>query len=195
MAVPIGDFAQDPRGFQLPVPNSPVQAMDPVFNQRFSMPKPTKKHGMFGNADWGSAISAALNGYLAAGGNPVGQMGLQQLHQKKMDEQRQAAEAAQYQRQLLDQRSNFMFEQDYKAAHPSPVNNDTVADYQFIVDKLGPDEAKNYLRTKTNPVVMTPYGPMPYSAVTGARPEVGAVIDDPRLQGGQTPPASGNFPY
>ena len=81
--------------FDLPVPNAPVQ-----------------RGGMFGGGkpDWGSAIAAALNGYLAAGGNPAGQMGLQALHQKKMMEQRQAQEAAQYEMQRQHGREDKQWE-------------------------------------------------------------------------------------
>ena len=158
-------------------------------------PKP-KRGGMFGNADWASAISAALNGYLAAGGNPAGMAGLQQLHQQKMLEQQQALEAQQYARERQDKRDDFTFEQQYKADHPTPVNNDTVADYRFITQTLGPEAGKQFLQSKSNPIVMTPYGPMPYSSVAAPQAPIKPVgtltpIDD----GGPTPPASGGFPY
>lgn len=40
--------------------------------------------------------------------------------------------------------------------HPKPVNNDTVADYQFIGQMLGPDAAKQYLQGKADPIVNIP---------------------------------------
>jgi hypothetical protein len=170
----------------------PLAPQQPPIN--IAVPK-VNRGGMFANADWGSAISAALNGYLAAGGNPAGIAGLQQLHQQKMLEQRQAQEQQQYARERQDKRDDFTFEQDYKAAHPGPINNDTVNDYQFILQQLGPEAATTFLKTKTNPIVMTPYGPMPYSSVAAPQAPTKPVgpltpIDD----GGPTPTASGGFP-
>jgi hypothetical protein len=144
---------------------------------------------MFASGGTGRAIAGAIGDYLL-------QMNRMQpiYAPARQAAQERAFEAQQYQQRRTDGMQDWIEKETWERAHPSPVNNDTVADYQFIAERLGPDAAQNYLRTKTNPVVMTPYGPMPYSAVTAARPEVGAVIDDPRQQGGQTPPASGGFP-
>jgi hypothetical protein len=156
-----------------------------------------KRGGMFGGngANIANIFAAAVNGYLAAGGNQAGVLGLQAMHQRQVLQQQQALEDQKYQRQLQDQRNNFVFEQQWKLDHPEPPNNDTVNDYEYIKSKLGEEAANTFLKTKTNPVVMTPYGPMPYSAVTGGgapHAPVGKLtqIDD----GGPTPPASAPFP-
>lgn len=170
-------------------------SMAPIPSIMDTASAPVKRGGMFGGgSNIGTAISAALNGYLAAGGNPAGIAGLQQLHMQRMLEQRQALAEQQYARERQDKRSDFTFEQDYKAAHPGPIRNDTVNDYQFILEQLGPEAAKTFLETKTNPVVMTPYGPMPYSSVAPHAPTAPVGKLTP-IDGGPTPPASGGFPY
>lgn len=40
----------------------------------------------------------------------------------------------------------------WERANPKPVNNDTVADYQFISKTLGPEAGKQYLQSKANPI-------------------------------------------
>jgi hypothetical protein len=176
------------------MPDYTPQPLDPVFSQQFTAPSPAPKRGggMFGNA--GKFLQNFIINYAAGSGNPMAQGYIQNKAQERELQRRAEAEAALFQQRRTDGIQDWIEKETWVRAHPSPVNNDTVADYQFIAERLGPDAAQNYLRTKTNPVVMTPYGPMPYSAVTAARPEVGAVIDDPRQQGGQTPPASGGFP-
>jgi hypothetical protein len=108
-----------------------------------------KKAGMFGagKPDWGQALIAGLNGYLAARGNPVGMAGLHQM----MAARQQAAEQAQYGQRREDEFQDWVRKQAYQSANPSPVNNDTVADYGFIESILGKDEAANFLRNKANP--------------------------------------------
>ena len=57
------------------------------------MPTPKKKKtGMFGG-NIGEVLSAAINGYLAAGGNQAGMMGLQQLHARRAQQQQAELEA------------------------------------------------------------------------------------------------------
>jgi hypothetical protein len=131
-------------------------------------------------------------------GNPVGQANIQALHQRRMMEQQQALAAQQYARERQDKRDDFTFEQDYRAQHPGPVNNDTVNDYNFILQTLGPDKAKEYLETKANPPQ--------FMQVPGV-----GIVQIPRAPGGSTPTApvgkltpltgdaggnaSGGFPY
>lgn len=40
----------------------------------------------------------------------------------------------------------------WERAHPKPVSNDTVNDYQFISQTLGPEAGKQFLQSKANPV-------------------------------------------
>lgn len=161
---------------------------------------PVKRSGMFGGGNnIGMAISAALNGYLAAGGNPAGLAGLQQLHQMRLLQQKQALDDAQYQRDRQDKRSDFMFEQDYR--------NQNKPDDQFTqmmraagIDPASPDGQKLY-RQRVDTLASPPY--------FFTDPTTGQVMSIPRNQqpeimqelppgakpiGGPTPSASGGFP-
>lgn len=152
--------------------------------------------GMFGNADWGSALAAALAGFSAGGGSQAGALALKSIYQNRLDKQTQEREDQQYQRKLNDQWNLWQRQQQFKLEHPEPVVNDTVNDYKFIIDTLGADAGKRFLETKTNPIVMTPYGPMPYSAVNGGGAPVSRPVGrlTPIEDGGPTPQASGGFP-
>jgi hypothetical protein len=172
----------------------------PSTQPTLNLPTKFSKGGMFGSGySFGQALSDGLNGYLAGMGNPVGQANIAAIHQRRMMEQQQALAAQQYARERQDKRDDFTFEQDYRAQHPGPINNDTVNDYQFIAQTLGPEAAKQFLQTKTNPIVMTPVGPMPYSSVMGAGG--GATTpkpltdDDILKMGGTSGNAGGGFPY
>lgn len=80
----------------------------------------------------GDAVSSAYGGATpyAAASNQFRQR-QQQLQDYRM---RQADEMAQWTAQ-----------QEWERAHPKPVNNDTVNDYRFIEQMLGPEAAKQYL--------------------------------------------------
>jgi hypothetical protein len=133
-----------------------------------------KKAGMFGagKPDWGQALIAGLNGYLAARGNPVGMAGLQQM----MQQRQQAAEQAQYGQRREDEFQDWVRKQAYQSANPSPVNNDTVADYNFWKQTLPPEQFNQWLENKINPPQLMNI------------PGVG-VVSVPRQGGGQAPAA------
>jgi hypothetical protein len=190
--------------FGAPQPNfsgvSPLTA-SPNYMDMATTPTPTlkRKGGMFGGLTIDPA--AGIAGFLAGLGNPAGMAALQAIHQRRLEEQKQALDEQQYAREQADKRSNFTFEQDYKAAHPGPVNNDTVNDYQFILQTLGPDKAREFLETKANPpqfmqvpglgIVQIPRAGTPSTAEPSS--PVGTLR--PYTPGGPTQPASGNFPY
>ena len=159
-----------------------------------------KRRGMFGNADWGSAISAALNGYLAAGGNPAGISGLQQLHQQKMMEQQQALAAQQYAQHRADDNADWMNHYKFELDNPKPTRPGEF-ERALIASGVQPgtpawtDAMKRRANNMLDPIVMTPQGMMPRSQVLGggqaAPPDVTFTpLDD----GGPTPPASDGFP-
>jgi hypothetical protein len=158
---------------------------------QFDLPTRKPGGGMFGGTpNWVNAVQAAVGGYLQGRGMPGGSSLLDQVHQRQMMAQQQAMMQQQRQADMEDYGKKLEMQSQYK----TPAVNDTVADFEFIRQQLGDEGARRFLETKTNPIVMTPYGPMPYSAVAppqAARP-VGKLtpIDD----GGPTAPPSAMFP-
>jgi hypothetical protein len=143
------------------------------------MPAPKKKGGMFGagkGENIGNAISAAIFGALAARGNPAGTMGLQQLHAMRQRKQESEAESAQYSQRREDGFSDWVRKQAYEAANPSPVNNDTVQDYNFWKGVLPPEQFNQWVESKVNPPQLMNV------------PGVG-IVQVPRMGGGQAPTA------
>lgn len=75
-----------------------------------------KKAGMFGagKGSWVDAVQAALAGYLASRGNPVGMAGLQMLQQKRQH----AAEQEQYGQRREDEFQDFVRKEAFKSTLP-----------------------------------------------------------------------------
>lgn len=145
--------------------------IDAALQKTAAAPKPTT--GMFGGGKfgWKEALMGALAGFMSRR-NPGAAQGLMAIMQ-----QRQAAQQDEQQRQQEreDGWEDFVRKETFKRANPAPVNNDTVADYEFIRSTLGDDEAANYLKNKANPPLLMNI------------PGVG-VVQVPR-QGGQAPQA------
>src|SRR5688572_30086852 len=75
---------------------------------------PKKKTGMFGSGlGLGEAIVAALNGYLASKGNPVGMAGMQMLNQRHRDK----AEQAQYGQRREDSFQDYIRKEAWDIAN------------------------------------------------------------------------------
>jgi hypothetical protein len=189
-----------------------MEGMYEGFGSPISVPQAPKKGGMFGagKGNIGEAIAAALAGFTAARGNPAGAFALQMLNQRRQARDEQA----QYGQHREDEFQDWVRKQAYQAEHPNPINNDTVADYDFISQRLGGDAANEYLRNKTiAPPMMVP-GPngqmfmvpraMPQQQ---GGPQAGHVEDGFQFMGGDpsdqrnwkpagdpTPQASGGFP-
>jgi hypothetical protein len=148
------------------------------------------KRGMFGGGNLRDALVAAAAGFMARRSPQVSNNLFDSLQRKQI----LADQEAQYQRRRQDTLTDQQAMYDYKLQHPEPPNNDTVNDYNYIAQTLGKDAADQYLRSKTNPIVMTPYGPMPYSAVSGAVPTAPVGKLTPIDDGGPTAPPSATFP-
>lgn len=172
---------------------SPISMGGGLDLPQVNLPQPTAPMGMFGGGGkFGlkQALAFGLAG-LVARRNPAL---LQGLMGAMMQRQREEAEAQRAANERDAQFQNALDLYNYKRDNPLPPNNDTVNDYTFIASKLGPEAADTFLRTKTNPIVMTPMGPMPYSAVSGGGLPTAPVGKLTPINGGPTPPASGAFP-
>jgi len=80
--------------------------------------------------------------------------GGQATYMQGVNEQRQRAELMRQRAQMAQQEretgwQDWVRKQEYERANPSPVNNDTTADYEYIRQKLGDEAANNFLRLKT----------------------------------------------
>lgn len=186
-------------GSAIPPPFAIPQMPSPDLGPQVQMPQaaPKKKGGLFGSGKVTIDLGRAIAGYLAGMGNPAGIQALQSMNAERDQRRQQAMQEQQYQQRRGDEFEDWVKKQAYQAANPSPVNNDTVADYNFITQQLGPDAGKEYLRNRANPprfqfvpgvgVVQVPNGPQ-----MGA-PAAPGVTFTPLDEGGPTPGASGGF--
>lgn len=177
--------------------------MDPIFTQPMTLPPPRPKGGMFGGDGKfgiGQAIVAALNGYLAGTGNPVGMQNMQMMQamrQRQIDHQQTIDD---YNRKRTDDNADWMTRKKWELDNPAP--GDTEYDRALAAQGIvpGTPEYAQHMATigriHENPMVMTPYGPMPYSQVNPApQPAPPGVTFTPLPEGGPTPGGSGGFPY
>jgi hypothetical protein len=110
------------------------------------------------------------------------------------DENALADQEAAYQRQRADQYADWQRRQEYEAAHQAPRVNDTVADYQFLLEKLGPEQAEKFLRNRADPprYVQGPDGQF-YPVQTAQVPTAPVGRLTP-IEGGPASQAPGGFP-
>ena len=160
-----------------------------------------KRGGMFGG-NAGNFISNMILNYAAMQGNQGAVSVLQSLNERRLAEAKQKYEEDQYQRHRGDELSDYgkklQLQSQYKSHEPT--------DFQQYATEGGyipgtPEYAalmKRKADAMANPIVMTPYGPMPYSAVNGGGQQAPAkpLTDEDilRMQGGPTPQASGGCP-
>lgn len=104
------------------------------------------KPKFFGEGGVGRSIAGNIGDFLLqySGMDPIFAPAMQQKQAMAYDQQQREA---QRQQQLKD----WVWKEEYERRNPKPVNNDTVADYQFIVQNLGEEAGKEYLRNKANP--------------------------------------------
>jgi hypothetical protein len=98
-----------PPGFGAPVP--PL-GMGPEFTAGFTMPPAAPAKPKF---DWMAVLADALSG--AAGMQP---MAAQRLTQERREQTALERGEQQYRRRREDERSDFMWKDDYARAHPDP---------------------------------------------------------------------------
>jgi hypothetical protein len=114
----------------------------------------------------------------------------QLAQQSAMAQQERGAEFADWERR-----------KQWERANPAPINNDTIADYEFRARTLGKPAADEWLKSASDPVVtVTLPGNRVYSgprsglaaalgggAQPAQRPEIGVELPDPRKRGGAGP--------
>jgi hypothetical protein len=165
---------------------------------QFNIPAPKPRGGgMFGGGKVLSAIAEALAAYSAGMGNPGGMAVLQGMNHRRMQKQQGEQDEQQYHRRRLDGIDDYRVKQQIDAEYsPPPQPTELERLIQAAGIAPGSDEyasfAKKMLDVKTNPMVMTPYGPMPYSAVNPQQPvkPVGKITP---IDGGPAPQAPGGF--
>lgn len=143
------------------------------------------KQKFFGEGGVGRAIAGNIGDFL------LQYSGMQPIYAPIM-QQRQAAQQAEMQRQqgLAD----WVAKQEYEAAHPKPVNNDTINDFNWY--KSLSEEDKAIYRQMKPEYRQGPDGRF-YRidiAPDAGRPAIGAVVPDPRKQGGPSATPTGTFP-
>lgn len=173
--------------------------LGPDRGQFVELPK-QKRGGMFGGGGVGNFLANFALNYAAGMGNQGAANTLERMHQNKMLQQRQAMDEHTYQQHRQDSLADYEAKQQIDARYPTPAQP---TEYERMLAAAGitpgsPDYLKHvqaYVSMKENPIVMTPYGPMPYSAVTApqqvAKP-VGKIT--PIEEGGPSLGGSGMFP-
>lgn len=192
----------------LPMRNNPFalpQMQQPNLGPQISLPPQQKPKGMFAGG-WGDAIAAALGGYAAGMGNPIGGHVVQSLHQKKMQQQQQQQAEEQYNRKQQDEQAWWYQQQAYKQANEKP--DQTAFAKDLIAAGIDPNSDQGralyqrYVENKANPFTqMVRTNPDGSEVREWMRPPtvptapVGRLIPLDDDEGGPTPQASGNFPF
>lgn len=110
---------------------------------QFGAPQqPPRKPGLFGQGGVGRSIAGNIGDVLLQYAN------MQPVYAPMVQAQQ---EEARWGKRLEAQDKQWYDHQQYEAAHPKPVNNDTVADYQFILQTAGEEAARQFLQNKANP--------------------------------------------
>lgn len=189
-------------GDQPMLPQGMPQMQGPVGMAPQGMGQPAPQQGGF-NAPGGTAEKLfAIGGMLQGDQNAVGQYhAMQQARGTAAQEAQKDALARQA------ERAEWQWRKEWELAHPAPVNNDTEADYNFILRQQGPEAAAQYLRNIGDPTVTVPLpGNRVYSGPrSGLGGALGGQAAQPQVlgnslpqgwtvQGGPTQPASGGFP-
>lgn len=161
------------------------------------LPQPApQKPSFFGQGGAGRAIAGNIGDFL------LQQSGMRPIYAPAIQSQHEAAlQQAQAEQQRNAGMMDWMAKEKWKRENPEPVNNDTIADYDFRVRTLGKAAADDWLKSASDPVVtVTLPGNRVYSgprsglaaalgggAQTMQRPEIGAELPDPRKRGGAGP--------
>lgn len=120
-----------------------------AIDQYAAMPEQeAKKPGFFGQGGIGRAIAGYFGDALLRQADMDPIYAPSMMQQRKLEAMTQQAEAMR-RAKFDDWRQQY----DYERANPKATNNDTVADYNFITQTLGADEAKKWLARRGDPMV------------------------------------------
>lgn len=192
MAPPSGLMQQKPRGLfgasarvqQQPAMAAEAQPQKPGF-------------------DWRKLLGVIGDSLSIAGGGQPQYVPMMQENMLRRQAQQYAEQT--YQRRRADENTDWQARQEWERANPKPINNDTINDYQFIAERLGPEAAQNYLKSIADgpPVAVDVAGPdgsvtrqfIPRSQMQGGGGMVApqAPVGKLKPYGGQTAAPSGNF--
>lgn len=140
-----------------------------------------------------SMFNRLLDGIQGAGAALRDDPGVFENYQNRKQQQQQfqarsQQELADYQRRIEDERNNWLFQQQYERANPKPINNDTVADYEFWKQHMSPDQFQAYVQNKADPPQYRQGPDGQFYRITptmqNPAPHVGAVDEGYRFRGG-----------
>ncbi len=133
----MGSF--DPTPAQGPTVGAPGGYVDPAADPQTGF---FQKNGMGLNLI-GAIADGVSQGF---GGAPNFAMARQQHQALQRDQQQfQRAQAVREQERIAEHRQ-WVERQIWEREHPAPIRNDTVNDYEFLRQKLGQEQADQYLR-------------------------------------------------
>lgn len=144
--------------------------------------------------DWGKLIGVLGDSLSIAGGGEA-QFVPNLINQRNRMQAQNYAEQ-QYQRRRGDEWQDWQRQEQWKRDNPAPVNNDTVADYEFYKRTLTPEQFKTWMQNKIDPPQYRQGADGQFYRInTGPAPTFTADDWDSGtpVNGGPTPSASGGF--
>ena len=181
-----------PGGMESPYTTPPIVAPQRMAEEGAAAPAPEpRKPGFFKPGGAGQYVFAALADTLARQMDeaPTAVAGI-------MQQQQRAQELAEKQRMASVERENgwqdWLRKKEWEQANPGPVNNDTVADYNFIRQTLGDEAGQAFLRNKADP---PQYRQGPDGQFYRVSPPVSAPVGKlTPIDGGPSQSATATFP-
>lgn len=159
-------------------------------NTGFQAPA-AKKPGFFSQGGVGRGIAGAIGDVLLQRGGNAPMYGPAMQQQNRLMQQQEQAE-----QQRQQEREDFIWKSQYERANPKPVNNDTVADYDFIRRTLGDKAAQQMLQNKVDPPQYRQGTDRQFYRISGQQGPLPTFTDDDwNKAGGQTANPSATFPY
>lgn len=144
--------------------------------------------------DWGKALGVLGDSLSILGGGQASYVPLMQ--QRRLQAAARAYAEQQYQRRRADEQQDWEAREQWKRDHPAPVNNDTVADYNFWKQTLAPDQFKTWLQNRIDPPQYRQGPDGSFYRINPTAPPSFSAEDwesGTPMNGGPTPSASGGF--